>query len=55
MATVMIVDDDEGVRAISDVYMPDMDGIFLARIREAFPEAKTIMKEVRERPRAVEA
>lgn len=28
---------------ISDVYMPDMDGIeFLIRVREAFPEAKII-------------
>jgi CheY-like chemotaxis protein len=29
---------------VSDVYMPDMDGIqFLMRVREAFPEAKIIM------------
>lgn len=29
---------------ISDVYMPDMDGIdFLMRVREVFPEARTIL------------
>lgn len=29
---------------VSDVYMPDMDGIeFLMRLREAFPEVKTLM------------
>ena len=29
---------------ISDVYMPDMDGIeFLIRVREAFPEVRIIM------------
>lgn len=29
---------------LSDVYMPDMDGIqFLMRVREAFPEARIIM------------
>jgi DNA-binding NtrC family response regulator len=29
---------------ISDVYMPDMDGIeFLIRVREAFPEAKIVV------------
>ena len=28
---------------ISDIYMPDMDGIeFLIRVREAFPEAKVL-------------
>lgn len=29
---------------VSDVYMPDMDGIeFLMRLREAFPDVKTLM------------